>query len=395
MFLEMMLLELFSIVTLTFSVLIVLFEVPQVKGVILLVYVMAVSALFLWKKVEGRFGALFMGTLFFLPYFTEVSQENAFFTVIYSVIFTLYFYRKMGTLYPEDLSLRLKISYVFMILGALLGIWRESWRGMILAALPFMLLYFFVTIILTTSIRHRQAGLDENRNRRNILFYLGLTSILSLAASVEEFRNIFLMGFRSFSGIFSDIFFKAVYLIATVVFFFYEKVINFIKNLPKNQDPENAVPPEGIGESFEETVAEIQSSPLMENLFSILLILIIIYVLVKFIRGRRGKRNEELPFEEVREFIINEKDSGRRKRRERFPTEHREQIRYYYRLYLLKLSKKVKLEKYDTSLTVRDKGERVHEHNEEIRKIYAEHRYTDRSADESVVRKLKEYVEKS
>ena len=395
MFLEMMLLELFSIVTLTFSVLIVLFEVPQVKGVILLVYVMAVSALFLWKKVEGRFGALFMGTLFFLPYFTEVSQENAFFTVIYSVIFTLYFYRKMGTLYPEDLSLRLKISYVFMILGALLGIWKESWRGMILAALPFMLLYFFVTIILTTSLRHRQAGLDENRNRRNILFYLGLTSILSLAASIEEFRNIFLMGFRSFSGIFSDIFFKAVYLIATVVFFFYEKVINFIRNLPKNQDPENAVPPEGIGESFEETVAEIQSSPLMENLFSILLILIIIYVLVKFIRGRRGKRKEELPFEEVREFIVNEKDSGRRKRRERFPAEHREQIRYYYRLYLLKLSKKVKLEKYDTSLTVRDKGERVHEHNEEIRKIYAEHRYTDRSADESLVRKLKEYVEKS
>lgn len=392
---EMMLLELFSIVSLTFSVLIVLFEVPQVKGVILLVYVMAVSALFLWKKVEGRFGALFMGTLFFLPYFTEVTQENAFFTVIYSVIFTLYFYRKMGTLYPEDVSLRLKISYVFMILSALLGIWRESWRGMILAALPFMLLYFFVTIILTTSIRHRQAGLDENRNRRNILFYLGLTSVLSIAASIEEFRNIFLVGFRSFSGIFSDIFFKALYLIASVVFFFYEKLISFIKNLPKNQNPENAAPPEGFGESFEETVAEIQSSPLMENLFSILMILIIVYVLVKFIRGRRGKRNEELPYEEVREFIMNEKDSGRRKRREKYPTEYREQIRYYYRIYLQNLAGKVKLEKYDTSLTVRDKGERVHEHNEEIRNIYAEHRYTDRSADESVVRKLKEYVEKS
>ncbi|HCW74302.1 MAG TPA: hypothetical protein DHM90_11470 [Clostridiaceae bacterium] len=92
---------------------------------------------------------------------------------------------------------------------------------------------------------------------------------------------------------------------------------------------------------------------------------------------------------------MNEKDTGRIKRRERFPSEHREQIRYYYRIYLQKLSKKVKLEKYDTSLTVRDKGERLHEHNEEIRKIYAEHRYTDRSADESVVRKLKEYVEKS
>ena len=217
-----MLLELFSIVTLTFSVLIVLFEVPQIKGVILLVYVMTVSALFLLKKVEGRFGELFMGALFFLPYFTKMTQENAYFTVIYTVIFTLYFYRKMGTLYPEDLSLRLKISYVFMILGALLGIWRESWREMILAALPFMLLYFFVTIILTTSIRHRQAGLEKNRNRRNILFYLGLTSVLSLAASIEEFRNVFLMGFRSFSGVFSDIFFKALYLIATVVFFFYE-----------------------------------------------------------------------------------------------------------------------------------------------------------------------------
>ena len=391
---EMMLLELLSITTLTFSVLIVLFEVPQVKAVFLLVYVMSISALFLWKKIGGRFGALLMGALFFLPFFTKVTQENAFFTVIYAVIFTLYYHRKMGTLYPEDLSLRLKISYVFMILGAVLGLWRQSWREMILAALPFMLLYFFATIILTTSLRHRQAGLDKSRNRRNILFYLGLTSVFSLVASIEEFRNIFVLSFRAFTGVFSDIFFKVLYLIASVVFFFYEKVINFIRNLPRNQDPENVAPPQSLGESFEETVAQIERSPFMDNLFSILLILIIIFVLVKFIRGRRGKRNDELPFEEVREFIMEEKDSGRRKRKDKFPSEYRDQIRYYYRMYLRNLSRKVKLEKYDTTLTVSEKGEEVHEHNEEIRRIYAEHRYTDRSADEVIVKKLKEFIEK-
>lgn len=394
MFLEMLLLELLSIITLTFSVLMVLFEVPQVMAIILLVYVMGISALFLFKKIEGRFGPVLMGALFFLPFFTEITEENAFFTVIYTVVFTLYHHRKLGTLYPEDLSLRLKISYVFLILGALLGLGRASFRDMILAAMPFMLLYFFSTIILTTSLRHRQAGLDDRRNRRNLLFYLGLTSVLSLVASVEAFRNVFVLGFKAFMRFFSDVFFKALYVIASGFFFFYEKVINFIKNLPQNQDPDRIAPPEALGESFEEAVANIQRSPFMEQLFSLIMILLILFVLVKLIRGRKGKRNDELPYEEVREFIKDERKSVRRKRNERFPSDYGEQIRYYYRVYLKNISRKVKLEKFDTSRTVCEKGEKIHDHNDEIRAIYAEHRYTDRKADEAMVSKLKGYIEK-
>ena len=175
---EMLILELISIITLTFSVLTVLFEIRQLKGILLFLYIVLIFSFYLWKSIKGKYATAGMMVLMALPWILERTQENAFFTILYTVIFTLYYSRKLGTLYQEDLSLRFRITYALLFIVALLGTVNSFIGRLVITALPFMLLYFFSTIILTTSLRHRQAGLDAKKTRRNIMLYLTITRVL-------------------------------------------------------------------------------------------------------------------------------------------------------------------------------------------------------------------------
>lgn len=389
---EMLILELISIITLTFSVLTVLFEVNQLRGILLFLYIVLIFSFYLWKNLKGNYAATVMMVLMALPWMLERTQENAFFTILYTVVFTLYYHRKLGTLYPEDLSLRFRITYALLFIMALLGTVNSFIGRLVVTALPFMLLYFFSTIILTTSLRHRQAGLDEKKTRRNIMLYLSITSVLSVVASIVELREAFLSTLKLIYGGILGILYYVVYPIAYVGFWVMNKVIGLLKKLPAGEEQEEQAL-ESFTDAFQESVGEIRSTPFLNVLIPFILLLVILFLIVRFMRGRKGNKTHELPFEEVREFILDERDKGRRKRRERFPEDPKEQIRYFYRKYLREIGKHTKIEKSDTSFIVEEKGKAYFRKSSEIRDIYTSLRYTEKKADGKMVETFKEFVE--
>jgi hypothetical protein len=103
--------------------------------------------------------------------------------------------------------------------------------------------------------------------------------------------------------------------------------------------------------------------------------------------------DEGLPFEEVREFILSEREKGRRNRRDRMPQTPREQIRFYYRRYLRSIGQHVSIKKSDTTLILADKGKAFFRKSPEIRSMYASIRYSDRQADEKMVETFRDFVE--
>jgi len=389
---EMLILELISIVTLTFSVLIVLFEIEQLKGILLFIYIVLIFSFYLWKNIKGNYATLLMMVLFALPWILERTQENAFFTILYTVVFTLYYHRKLGTLYQEDLSLRFRITYGLLFIVALIGTMNSFIGRVVVTALPFMLLYFFSTIILTTSLRHRQAGLNEKKTRRNIMLYLSITSVLSLLASVVELRDAFLGILKLMYGGILGLLYYVVYPIAYVGFWIFNKVIALVNKLPAGEEQEEQAL-ESFTDAFQESVGEIRSTPFLSALIPFILLLVIVFLIVRFMRGRKKHKSQELPFEEVREFILDERSKGRRKRRERLPEDPKGQIRYFYRKYLREIEKHTKIEKSDTSFIVEEKGRAYHKKNAEIRNVYTGIRYTEKLADEKMVETFKEFVE--
>lgn len=389
---EMLILELISIITLTFSVLTVLFEINQLKAILLFIYIVLIFSFYLWKNLKGKYAAAVMMVLMAFPWILERTQENAFFTILYTLVFTLYYHRMLGALYPEDLSLRFRITYALLFIVALLGTVNSFIGRLVVTALPFMLLYFFSTIILTTSLRHRQAGLDENKTRRNILLYLSITSVLSVVASIVELRDAFLGTLKLVYGGILGLLYYVVYPIAYVGFWIFNKVLGLVNRLPAGEEQEEQAM-ESFTDAFQESVGEISSTPYLSAIIPFILLLVIVFLIVRFMRGRKGHKIQELPFEEVREFILDERDKGRKKHRERLPEDPKGQIRYFYRKYLREIEKHTKIEKSDTALIVEEKGKEYFRKSSEIRDMYTSLRYTENKADGKMVESFKEYVE--
>lgn len=390
----MLILELISIIALTFSLLTVLFEVDQLHGILLFLYIVLILGFFLWKNLEEKYSFPLLGMLLFLPWILIRTQEYAFFTILYTAVFTLYYHRKLGRLYPEDLSLRFRVTYGILLVITLIGTMTDFMGALVVRALPYMLLYFFSTIILTTSLRHRQAGLDAKKTRRNIMLYLSVTSLLSLVATIEQLREGALYILSVIFEVFLGILYYGVYPLVYVIFWFYNKVIALVRRIPPGEEPQEEQALESFTDAFQESVGEIRSTPILETLIPIMFLLVILYFIVRFMKGRTGKKSAELPFEEVREFILEERDKGRRKRREKMPEHPKEQIRFYYRKYLREIGKHEKINRSDTASIVEEKGKAYFTKSPEIRALYSSLRYTEKQADGKMVEQFRGYLEK-
>lgn len=201
---ELLLLELFSILSLTMAILMIPFEVTPLEGILLLVFFMAVLWVFAKKGVRKKPWSLLLLPLFFLPLTMTYSMERLYFTLAFTGIMYVYYDGKLGELDPMDLALRFKVSYGLLLLFAGVSFLAEGLRWILYRNLPFLLLFFFSTIILSTSLRHQQAGIDPRKSRQKILVYLLMASIFSLVFGLEGLRG----GFLSFMGIMGNWIFR-------------------------------------------------------------------------------------------------------------------------------------------------------------------------------------------
>ena len=389
---EILILELISLLSLTFSGLLMVFDVSWIRAVFLFLYILLVFLFFLWRNLREIRYVLVMGILFVLPFFLEMTIMNFYLTMIYTVILTFYYARKMGTLYPDELSFRFRVVYVLMIILALLGAASEGFRGYLLKGLPYMLIYFSSTIILNISLRHRAAGIDARRNRRRIAFYLLLAMAFSLVAGIEEVRRGFFDGVNKLMSAAFQGMLYVIYPIAYVLFWIFQK-IGSLFNLKRNPEGNDTQALEQFTDDLEQTVSQVRDIPILNTILSILLLLVILYVIVKVIRSRKKDVSHDLPFEEFREYVRTSGEGRLLRRREKKPDGYKEEIRYYYRNYLRRLRKHAEIVPFDTTRSIRDKAKEHFPFSQEIRDIYARLRYGDLEADEEMVKAFKEYTE--
>ncbi len=386
---ETMILELLSVVSLLFSVLSLFFGFSDMRIVFLFAYVLGISSLFLWNRFRGKWIAL-LPTMLILPFFLEITWENGFFVGIYTLILLYYHVKVLGKLDHEDLISRFKMIYVLMILTMFLGLLMPRLNGLVLRSIPFMLIYFFTTIILSASLRHEAAGIDPRKNRQKVILYLSLALFFSITIGVRQVRGVIFSFFNMVGGLFQRILFMMIYPVIYGISWVFTKIMGLI-SVPLNMEYEEEEVLGQIEEGITQTAEMVKESRFIEIIFALGVGALILFFVFRYIKAMTDKKPTELPYEEQRDFILASTDKAKRKRRDKFPSDPKGQMRYYYRQYLRQLSKKTSLEKQDTSLSIKEKGKDVLNQNEEIRNLYIKYRYTDLEVNAKVVEEMKSF----
>lgn len=384
---EIMILELLSLVSLIFSGLSLFFNLSGWRLFLLFIYVLSISCLFALKRLQGRWIGL-LTILLILPFFLKISGENAIITGTYTLSLLYYHVKVLGRVCLDDLISQFKIVYAAMMGITVFGLLVPRFNPLVMRSLLFMLVYFFTTIILSASIRHKAAGLDPKKNRKKLLLYIGLALIFSLIVGVSQIR----LAIFSFMGLMAGFLLKGLYAVLYPILYgmswLLTKIIGLIA-IPLNMEYEEEEVLGGIEEGITETAERVKESPIVEVILLLVVGALILFFIIRFIKAMREKKPSTLPYEEQRDFILETTDKKKRKRRDKLPSDAKGQVRYYYREYLRRLEKQVLLEKQDTSLSIKNKGEDILGQNEEIRNLYIRYRYTDHEADEKAVEAMK------
>lgn len=388
---ELLLLELFSILSLTMAILMIPFEVTPLEGILLLVFYMAVLWVFAKKGVRKKPWSLLLLPLFFLPLTMTYSMERLYFTLAFTGIMYVYYDGKLGELDPMDLALRFKVSYGLLLLFAGVSFLAEGLRWILYRNLPFLLLFFFSTIILSTSLRHQQAGIDPRKSRQKILVYLLMASIFSLVFGLEGLRG----GFLSFMGIMGNWIFQGLYYViypvAYGVFYVLTRLGRFY-GLGQFQGGQGGEP-EDFTEDLEYTMHELRDHPVLNALMSFGVLVLVLYLLYRFFKGRKEKVVSGLAYEEEREFLKEKKRPRLLRRKEKIPKELRERMRYYYRQYLRSLKKELPISSSWTSEEIAKEASRKEpQEHSAIRSRYVAVRYGQEEVHEPMVEDFRRWV---
>ncbi|WP_317922775.1 hypothetical protein [Tepidimicrobium xylanilyticum] len=401
---SIILLELISIVSFIFALLIVVIPGLTIDNFIaiffLFLLVSYMEALFKRKGKKYFYFNLFL----LLPVIKYPSIENIAFLFIaaYYILYFVFQYSSEVSInfFRRDFQRKLKILFILMGLSGIMGRLQTSGKDFI----PFMLIYFISTIILLRSLRHLEHSPNMNKiNRTNLIFAISVF-ILYLVLGIERLKIFLYQLVRSIYFWFTEMLFNILYWPIVYLSYVVEKFIRYIISLLINHTVE--LPSEEL-----ETVVDfsewVQKSPsflpwlsrFLSTVLMIALILFIAYISYRLFKKKvAGKGKEEIAYREEREFINivgGDKDKGKQ-----FlfrPKGLKEQIRYYYRKALIKLYRKgVDIIPSDTSLEINVKAENDVDKKilKDVREIYIEARYGGTEIDKSKVDKMKRLYKK-
>lgn len=393
---ELLLLELLRVFSLAISILMIPFEVDPWEGFLILFYSLGISSLFLWKKWRKKpWNLLLVPVLFLFPLLLAFSAERVYFSIAYAGILYVYYDVRLGILDPKDLSQRFKISYGLLLFFGAAASMAEGVRWILLKNLPFLLLYFFSTILLSVAVRHQEAGIDPKKSRNRILLYLLVSILVSAVLGTEESRNLFYTLTQEVGLGLLTLLSYLVYPFAFVFYAMFSRLKGFFRP-PQFDDSQGAELGEDFQEEFSSFVGNAREYPILRTLLTLLLILVFLYLLYRFLRERGEEPVEGLEYLEQRESLKNHKTQRRKAFRGKEPEGLYEKLRYRYRAYLLRLRKKMEIRPYDTAedVAVRAKEVSSKEHMK-IRKMYQEVRYGERTVTKDLLNDFSKYVEEN
>ncbi|SFN86647.1 hypothetical protein [Proteiniclasticum ruminis] len=390
----LLLLELLRVFSLTISILMIPFEVDPWEGFFILFYAVGISSLFLWRKWRKRpWNLLLIPLLFVFPLLLAFTTERAYFSIAYTGVLYVYYDVRLGILDPKDLSQRFKISYGLLLFLGVTASMAEEVRWILLKNLPFLLLYFFSTILLSVALRHQEAGIDPKKSRNRILLYLLVSILLSAVLGTEEARNLFYTFLQQVGFVLVSLLSYIVYPFAFAFYALFSRLKGFFRP-PQFDDSQGAELGEDFQEEFSSFVENAREYPVLRTLLSLLLILAFLYLLYRFLRKKGEKPVEGLEYIEQRESLKEHKVQRRKTVREKEPDGLYEKLRYRYRTYLLKLRKEMEIHLYDTAEDVAVRAEEVSsKEHVKIRKIYQEVRYGERIVTRDLLDDFSSYLE--
>lgn len=384
---EIMILELLSVVSLIFSVIALFFNLLPIRLFMLFIYVLGISFLFLREKLRGKWLVL-LPILLILPFFLEMTWENTVITLLYTLTLFYYHTKILGRVYLDDLMTQFKTAYILMFITGFLGLVVTRLSEPVIRSLPFMLIYFFTTIMLSSTIRHYAVGIDPKSNRKKLGGYLTVAMIFSLIIGVSQVR-VGLLKLLSFaSEVLQDVLFFIIYPVIYGVSWVFTKVVSLI-SVPLNMEYEEEELLGQIEEGVTQTAKRVKESPLVEIILIIAVVSLVIFLAYRYIKAMAKKKEEKLSYVEHREFIMESTSRKNKKIKDKIPSDAKGQFRYYYRQYLKRVNQKIPLHKSDTSLAVREKSSSGSKINEEIRDLYIKYRYTDKLIDLEAVERMK------
>lgn len=280
-----------------------------------------------------------------------------------------------------------KILVIFFVLTGLVIIRDNTTYFMEdTAGLPIYLpLMFLSGVFFLRSLRHHRTGQSQSRVRRSNIFYMILIGITYIVSQFQWIRDQLSEG---------------MFLLYQV----FMRPINYILDLIINwwfADPEGKMVPETTVQTGEPIVSPMEEfaegvrqwreesleGNLIGNTIMVLFILLVVYLVYRFfIQKMRFSRPVEQG-DDIREQMSMVEPPKKVRGRERKPQAPEDQVRYYYRRFLDKMSDEREVS--DTSTDLDMKARQMGLESHPMSQIYRQVRYGQRPVDRALVDEMK------
>lgn len=389
--LEIIALEIISIVSFIYSLLIVFMPFAPINQVFIVFLWMTLGAMVFALVYKKSKVYRISGILLLMPLILFNTPRSIYFIIMTSILIISYIVKSLGQGNHYEYARKLKESYIIYTMIAIFGLISKGFHQLMSHGIPFIIIYLLTTVILVRSIRHIESGMDKSKIRKVNGRYLGIISIISFIVTLDRLRGFIFSTIEKIYDFTITIVLKILYYPIILVAMIINKLLlpilgNFWQGVDL-LDFQMGVP---SPEEFEVIDVITKDSPILNIIIRFIAIVLLLYIVYKLIIKIGSSSHEGIEYTEEREYIKSTKKEKRRLKKEKYPEDLKEQIRYYYRRYLEKLEEyQVELIQSDTSLEINKKAEEVFKEDlEKVRSIYIHSRYGNKDVDKSMVEEM-------
>ncbi|MFA5523384.1 MAG: hypothetical protein WDA24_03415 [Tissierellales bacterium] len=390
---EIIFIEIVSIASFLYSVFMIFFSFAPINEMSLMfLWTIAISMFYAMNYRKSRLYDISI-LLLLIPLIFYNGTTAVLFILVITILIFLYIRKSLSNDNHYSYVDKVKKTYLLYIpLVYIRFIFDDFYEAMVYA-IPFIIIYFLSSIILARTIRHLDSNMGMENIRRSNLKNLimmavifGITTFERLRASaltiIEEVLNLL---------------YYPIYLLGRLIKIPFEGM-----KIEEQIDYENS---EKIVEDFQIDQFEIIEDlgeekvwdfTIAKRILGFILIVVAVYIIYKLIINAGNRRYEGIEYVEEREYIRDSKKKKKRFKRDKYPKELKEQIKYFYRKFLGKLIRKdIEILKTDSTFEISKKAEYIFEDEvHRIREIYINSRYGEIEVDKSLVEEMETLYKK-
>lgn len=389
---EIIFIEIVSIVSFLYSIFMIFISFAPINEMAILFLVTVVGSM-IYAMVYGKSKIYEVSILFLLlPLILYREKQAVFFILATTLLIFLYIRSSLSKGNHYVYVDKIKKSYLLYIPLIYISFISNNFKLSIPHAVPFIIIYILSSVILARTIRHLDTNMGIKNIRKNNIKHLLIMALVFGLATFDKLRE----SLMTFAEDFITIIYYPIYWLGKIIKIPYE-LLKIEQEIPENSEKIveefNTEQIEVLEKFAEEKVWDFT---ILKRILGLILIAAIIYIVYRLIIKAGNRRYESVEYIEEREYIKEAKEKRKRFKRDKYPKELREQIRYYYRRFLNKLNQNdIEILKTDSSLEINEKAEEVFEEGiQRIREIYINSRYSDAQVDESLVKEMESLYKK-